>query len=566
MALSVRSWVANEGSKHLLLLLWLAANAMLFWRTFVLYCSAPQYYYLHKMLGVSVCVSRASASVLNLNCCLVLLPMCRHTLTLLRGTSKVWARAGRRVLDQSRRFHTACGTAICLFSGLHVCAHLVNAAHFSAKFSDEFPSLNMAQHRGQDPRVIILTTVAGVTGVLLVLILFLMMTSSTHCIRLGSYEIFWYTHNLFILFYIILMVHTLGGALKFQTNTDSHTPGCRPANHSQSLNSSTNQQPWQQQTPLCAEEPRFQSHSPETWLWVLVPLCVYCAERVCRFVRSRTPVTITMVTRHPCDVIELHMLKPGFKARPGQYVLLNCPSVSSFENHPFTLTMCPTEKKETFGIHLRVVGDWTERFAQLLYPEFSAADDVILPIMQQRNYPKVCVDGPFGSASEEVLGYERCVCVAGGIGVTPFACILHTLLEGWRQYRLRRLYFVWVCRELPAFYWFADLLCSLHNKLWQENRPDYLNIRLYLSSNTGAQQVCEERFGPLCSRLVIGRPKWKLLFKEIATANHTKRVGVFCCGPKGMSKTLHTLCNSTKHTHTHSHTHTTFEFNTEAFS
>ncbi|KAG5269847.1 hypothetical protein AALO_G00206870 [Alosa alosa] len=133
------------------------------------------------------------------------------------------------------------------------------------------------------------------------------------------------------------------------------------------------------------------------------------------------------------------------------------------------------------------------------------------------------------------------------------------MTEGWSQYKLRRLYIVWVCRELQSFYWFADLLCSLHHKLWQENCPDYLNIRLYLSNTSDLQHLCEERYQALRSRLVIGRPKWKLLFDEIGRTNQNKRVGVFCCGPRGMSQALHTLCNSNQHTHT------TFEFNTETF-
>lgn len=41
---------------------------------------------------------------------------------------------------------------------------------------------------------------------------------------------------------------------------------------------------------------------------------------------------------------------------------------------------------------------------------------------------RLYVDGPFGSPSEEVFNYDVSLCVAGGIGVTPFACVLHALL------------------------------------------------------------------------------------------------------------------------------------------
>ncbi|RXN24249.1 NADPH oxidase 4 [Labeo rohita] len=444
MGVALKSWRANEGPKHLILMVWIAINVYLFWSTFMLYFSGSQYYYLHKMLGLGLCISRASASVLNFNCSLVLLPMCRSLLTFLRGSQR-------------------------------------------------------------DPRILIISTVAGVTGVLLVLVLFLMFTASSSCIRVSSYEIFWYTHNLFIVFYVVLMVHAAGGALKYQSNVEAHPPGCVHNN----LTSLTNHRVAGEKgaefpnapPTVCQEEARFQPHFPQTWLWVSAPLCLYCAERLYRFIRSSTsPVTIVSVVSHPCDVVELRMLKSGFKPRPGQYILLNCPSVSSFENHPFTLTTCPTEKNETFGIHLRVLGDWTLRFSQLLLQQSNSSE--ILPVMQQRRYPTVHVDGPFGSPSEEVLNYE----------------------------------------------------------LWRDNRPDYLNVQLYLSNTQGLQSISEERYRFLSSRLRIGRPKWKLLFQEIGRANQLKRVGVFCCGPKGISKALHTLCNSNPHSGT------AFEYNKESFS
>ena len=37
---------------------------------------------------------------------------------------------------------------------------------------------------------------------------------------------------------------------------------------------------------------------------------------------------------------------------------------------------------------------------------------------------RVAVDGPFGTASEDVFDYEVDILVAAGIGVTPFASVL----------------------------------------------------------------------------------------------------------------------------------------------
>lgn len=53
-----------------------------------------------------------------------------------------------------------------------------------------------------------------------------------------------------------------------------------------------------------------------------------------------------------------------------------------------------------------------------------------------------------------------------------FVCLLVSSLppccarrDGWKGFRLQRLYFVWVCREFQSFYWFAELLCALHHKV-----------------------------------------------------------------------------------------------------
>uniref|UniRef100_A0A670HUR3 NADPH oxidase 4 n=1 Tax=Podarcis muralis TaxID=64176 RepID=A0A670HUR3_PODMU len=410
--------------------------------------------------------------------------MCRILLSFLRGSRKVASRKTRRLLDKSKTFHVTCGVTICVFSVIHVAAHLVNALNFSVNYNGEFLALNAASYHGEDPRKLLFATVPGLTGVLMVLVLFLMSTASTYAIRVSDYDIFWYTHNLFFVFYFLLMLHVSGGVLKYQTNLKEHPPGCLNPNAT-----------IQEDRQFAAGFEKLPSEN------ALEPL--------------------------PGGLVELEPLlqssfvcteEPKFQAHFPEYIILHCPSVSSVESHPFTLTLCPTASEATFGVHVKVVGDWTERFRDLLFLH-STWDAEILPVFQQRRYPKLYVDGPFGSPFEECFHYEVSLCVAGGIGVTPFASILNTLLDGWEHYKLRRLYFVWVCRDIASFRWFADLLCKLHNKLWQENRPDFVNIQLYLSRTDGMQKIIGEKYQVLNRRLLIGRPRWKLLFNEIAKCN-----------------------------------------------
>jgi len=57
--------------------------------------------------------------------------------------------------------------------------------------------------------------------------------------------------------------------------------------------------------------------------------------------------------------------------------------------------------------------------------------------------------------------------------------------DGWKCYKLRRLYFIWVCRDVESFRWFADLLCMLHNKVigvaWKDT-DNVINARFVPST------------------------------------------------------------------------------------
>lgn len=51
------------------------------------------------------------------------------------------------------------------------------------------------------------TTIPGLTGVIITLALILMVTSSTEFIRRNYFEVFWYTHHLFVIYFIGLVIH-----------------------------------------------------------------------------------------------------------------------------------------------------------------------------------------------------------------------------------------------------------------------------------------------------------------------------------------------------------------------
>ena len=81
----------------------------------------------------------------------------------------------------------------------------------------------------------------------------------------------------------------------------------------------------------------------------------------------------------------------------------------------------------------------------------------------------ISVDGPFGTASEDVFSHEVGLLVGAGIGVTPFASILksifYKLTEENTTLSLKKVYFYWICPEPSAFEWFADLLNSVESQM-----------------------------------------------------------------------------------------------------
>ena len=106
----------------------------------------------------------------------------------------------------------------------------------------------------------------------------------------------------------------------------------------------------------------------------------------------------------------------------------------NFDSHPLTnvsnLTFLSSAPEEDYiSVHIRVVGDFTGALAKAVGCDFESTGTkpggkvlgtAANPPLN-RVLPRVMVDGPFGSASEDFLNYETVLLVGAGIGVTPFA-------------------------------------------------------------------------------------------------------------------------------------------------
>ncbi|KAM7134976.1 NADPH oxidase 3 [Molossus nigricans] len=544
-------WILNESLSVMLVLSWLGVNLYLFIDTFYWYENEESFFYTRVILGSGLAWARASASCLNFNCMLILLPISRNLISFIRGASICCRGPWKRQLDKNLKFHKLVAYGIVVNATIHVAAHVCNLERYRLARSARAQGLAAALSRLGDAagesylnpvRTLrantateLLMTVAGITGLMISLALTLIVTSSTEFIRQISYELFWYTHHVFIIFFISLAVHGAGRIVRGQTPESlllHNVTVCR-GHYAE----------WQAaaQCPV----PQFSGKEPSTWKWVLGPVVLYACERIIRVWRFQQEVVITKVVSHPSGVLELHMKKRHFKMAPGQYILVQCPSISSLEWHPFTLTSAPQE--DFFSVHIRAAGDWTGALCRAFDAEGQA-------LKEPWNLPRLAVDGPFGAALTDVFHYPVSVCIAAGIGVTPFAAVLKSLwyrcCEAQPPLALSKVYFYWVCRDSRAFEWFADLLLSLETRMSEQGKTHLLSYHIFLTGWDENQAIhialhWDENMDVITGlkqKTFYGRPNWNNEFRQIAYNHPSSSIGVFFCGPKALSKTLQRMC------------------------
>nr|XP_025739929.1 dual oxidase 2 isoform X1 [Callorhinus ursinus] len=453
---------------------------------------------------VGIILSRGTAASISFMFSYILLTMCRNLITFLRETF-----LNRYVpFDAAVDFHRWIAMAAVVLAILHSAGHAVNVFIFSVSplslLACIFPNV-FVNDGSQLPQKFywwFFQTVPGMTGVLLLLVLAIMYVFASHHFRRRSFRGFWLTHHLYILLYVLLIIHGSFGLIQL---------------------------------------PRFH-------IFFLVPALIYVGDKLVSLSRKKVEISVVKAELLPSGVTHLQFQRPhGFEYKSGQWVRIACLALGTNEYHPFTLTSAPHE--DTLSLHIRAAGPWTTRLREIYSPP--TGDGCA-------RYPKLYLDGPFGEGHQEWHKFEVSVLVGGGIGVTPFASILKDLVfksSLGSQMLCKKIYFIWVTRTQRQFEWLADIIREVE----ENDRQDLVSVHIYITQlaekfdlRTTMLYICERHFQKVLNRSLFtglrsithfGRPPFEPFFKSLQEVHpQVPKIGVFSCGPPGMTKNVEKAC------------------------
>ncbi|KAB2054264.1 hypothetical protein ES319_A12G243300v1 [Gossypium barbadense] len=518
-----------------------------------------------NVMGYCLLTAKGAAETLKFNMALILMPVCRNTITWLRST-----KLGLFVpFDDNINFHKTIAAAILIGVILHVGNHLAcDFPRLISSSNDNYRKFLKNDFGSPKPTYIDLVKgTEGVTGVLMVIFMAIAFTLAARWFRrnliklpkpfdrITGFNAFWYSHHLFVIVYVLLIIH---GEFLYLVHI------------------------WYRRT---------------TWMYLAVPVLLYAGERILRFFRSGfSTVRLLKVAIYPGGVLTLQMSKPPqFRYKSGQYMFVQCPAVSPFEWHPFSITSAPGD--DYLSVHIRQLGDWTQAlkrlFSEVCEPPVAGKSGLLrADEATKKSLPKLLIDGPYGAPAQDYSKYDVLLLVGLGIGATPFISILKDLLNNIvkmeeqadsvsdtskasdvsvassnesttpnrvpskrkKTLKTTNAYFYWVTREQGSFDWFKGVMnevaeldqrgvIEMHNYLtsvYEEGDARSALITMVQALNhakNGVDIVSGTRV-----RTHFARPKWKNVLSKLSSKHCNARIGVFYCGAPVLAKELSKLC------------------------
>ncbi|XP_073270870.1 ferric reduction oxidase 2-like [Primulina huaijiensis] len=154
---------------------------------------------------------------------------------------------------------------------------------------------------------------------------------------------------------------------------------------------------------------------------------LFMIDRYLRFLQSRRGVRLVSARILPCETVELNFSKSiGLSYTPTSIMFLNLPTISKLQWHPFTVTSSSSLESDKLSVMIKGEGKWSKKLYQILSSGSPPIDRL-----------DVSVEGPYGPASTNFLRHDLLVMVSGGSGITPFISIIRELIHKSQTMKLK---------------------------------------------------------------------------------------------------------------------------------
>ncbi|XVE58483.1 hypothetical protein DITRI_Ditri04bG0173200 [Diplodiscus trichospermus] len=159
------------------------------------------------------------------------------------------------------------------------------------------------------------TWVSNVAGVIAIVIALPMWVTSLPRFRRKMFEVFFYTHHLYLLYIFFYVLH-VGDAY---------------------------------------------------FCMILPGIFLFLIDRYLRFLQSRHRARLLSARLLPCGVVELNFsTTPGLYYNPTSILFVNVPRVSQLQWHPFTVTSCCNIEADKLSVVIKSEGSWSHKLYQEL--------------------------------------------------------------------------------------------------------------------------------------------------------------------------------------------------------
>ncbi|KAM0855989.1 hypothetical protein ACQ4PT_049407 [Festuca glaucescens] len=222
--------------------------------------------------------------------------------------------------------------------------------------------------------------VANLAGVISLAAGLLMWMTSLHPVRQRFFELFFYTHQLYVVFVVFLVLH-VGDSV-------------------------------------------FSIAAGSVFLFML--------DRFLRFWQSRAKVDIVSAACHPCGTMELVFSKPAsLRYNALSFIFVQVRELSFLQWHLFSVSSSPMDGRYHISILIKALGTWTDNLKSIITDVEEKTRSNCGSDQSQRI--TASIEGPYGHESPYHLMYENLILVAGGIGISPFLAILSDVIHRVEQ-------------------------------------------------------------------------------------------------------------------------------------